>query len=143
VQNQPAVEVNGTSSVDDLARSKVLGVLGGSRRFRWVVVTAMVLSFAVFVLVGAAGNSPAYVKLGNIVAVALFPLVFVYLLSLMTYREFRNEFAVRKYFRDPVTYVFTEETVHGWDGTSRSGDQELIPAFRWNEGRCDCSEEVL
>src|SRR5580658_2066192 len=111
VQTRAVIEVSGTFCVDDLARSKYLGVLGGSRRLTWIVAMAMLVSVLFFAFEASNPDFPGNAVLRNAVQLALFLLIFIYLIAVMTYRDSRKELGGRLYYRDPVTYVFTGETV--------------------------------
>jgi hypothetical protein len=112
--SQSVIEATGTFCIDDVARSKFLGVLGQSRLFPWIVAVVALLSIAFIAFETASGSAH-----GNTVPAAFLIVIFVYFLSAATYRQLRDEFTVRRYFRDPVTYVFTPETI-GMVGTGLS-----------------------
>jgi YcxB-like protein len=106
VQTPSTIEATGTYCIDDLARSTFLGVLGRSRAFPWVVGITLVLFVAFVAFETARGD-----EVGSTAPILLLAVIFLYLLSMMTYRNCRKELAARKHFRDPIAYLFTHETI--------------------------------
>jgi hypothetical protein len=72
---------------------------------------AMLVSVLFFAFEASNPDFPGNAVLRNAVQLALFLLIFIYLIAVMTYRDSRKELGGRLYYRDPVTYVFTGETV--------------------------------
>jgi hypothetical protein len=106
VEKRSDIEASGTFCINDLARSNFLGVLGQSRRFPWVVAVASILFVALTAFETFSGIAHGYAA-----PIALFVLIFVYVNSVKTFRGLRKDFDCRRYFRDPVKYVFTDETI--------------------------------
>lgn len=104
------IELQGTLTLAELARFQYFHTF---RRIWPILVfggmTALLIG--IFLAVLAIVNPDSRVVFVNAMPFLLFPLLWIAVLGAIPYRSARKAFAAQRYFREPISYVFTPETV--------------------------------
>jgi hypothetical protein len=116
VQTESVVELHGTLGIAELKRFQYFHTL--RRGWLIVVVVALVLIllllFPQFALISSA--NPEYdwrAALTNATPFIILLLFWALVIGVIPYRTARKQLAAQSYLREPITYVFTSETISG------------------------------
>jgi hypothetical protein len=111
------VELHGTLGLAELTRFQYFHIL----RRSWPLVV-VVLIFIVPILASAAIANPdpnARAMLTNVTPLLLLLLFYTLSIGVMPYRNARKQLTAQSYLREPITYIFTSETI-SCSGTNAS-----------------------
>jgi hypothetical protein len=114
VQTQSAFELNGTLDLADITRFQYFHTL--RRTWPIAVFTAllMLLLVPILVLGGIANPEPAWRTIfTNALPFFLLLAFCILFLGVMPRRNARKQLAAQSYLREPITYIFTCETITG------------------------------
>jgi hypothetical protein len=114
VQTQPAFELHGTFDIADMTRFQYFHTLRGLWPIAIFAVLVLILFVPLLVLTAVANpESDWRTVLTNALPFFLLLLFWLFILGVMPLRNARKQLVTQSYLREPITYIFTSETISG------------------------------
>jgi hypothetical protein len=110
METQSAIELHGTLTIAELTRFQYFHTF---RRIWPVLASCMVFAIVLGTLLAFVAMAiPEFRALAlEAVPFLIFPVLWTLVLGAIPYRKARKLFAAQRYFREPIAYVFTAETL--------------------------------